>query len=302
MRKVLQEEVNQEFAEWYFEEYLVGDYDRMINGAKGFQYVLELLTKNEEQISQNLHCSETGLWPDGFEKINITYINNHTHVEVWEKNIPVEWDQTTYYTTLYKYSWVPSRALLKELINYKLSETDTLGPSAEDVARIKSDAGQMEIVNALSENYGGSFDVMLELKDEQDQIVLKYFQINPNVTVRIVDSIEGEPDISVEIEYNALYDFISYISYGMDGNKIKGPNWVRMDDRSGPGEFFGVIGAVRKAWREGVTIKPRYALLKLLFNSKNVIGLFGGTTSRIESSPRRVETVSISGEVVEQKW
>lgn len=300
MRKVLQEQVNQEFAEWYFEEYLIADYDRMINGVDGFKSVLELLTKNEEQISQSLHCSETGQWPDGFEQIDIAYINNNTHVEVWEKNIPVEWDQTTYYTTLYKYSWVPSRDLLKELINYKISETDTFGPSAKDVAIIKSDAGQMEIVNSLSERYGGSFDVRLELKDEQDQVVLKYFRVNPDVIVRIVDSIEEKPDISIEVEYNALYDFISYISYGIDGDQIKGPRWVHMGGRGGPGNFFGVIGAVRKAWKEGVTIKPRYALLKLLFNSKNIIGLLG--TSRIESSSYEGETVKISGEVVEQKW
>jgi len=301
MRKVLQEQVNQEFAEWYFEEYLIEDYDRMINGINGFKSVLELLTRNEEQISQNLHCSETGQWPDGFEKIDITYINNNTHVEVWEKNIPVEQDQTTYYTTLYKYSWVPSRDLLKELINYKLSETDTFGPSARDVANIKSDAGQMELVNSLSERYGGSFDVRLEIKDEQDQVVLKYFQVNPDVIVKIVDSIEEEPDIFVEIEYDALYDFISYISYESGGDEIKGPRWVYMGGVSGgPGKFFGFIGAVRKAWREGVTIKPRYALLKILFNSKNIIGLMG--TSNIESSNYGGETVKISGATVEQKW
>lgn len=300
MREVLQKDVNQEFAEWYFEEYLVEDYDRMINGDKGFQYVLELLTKNEEQISQNLHCSETGQWPEGFEKIDITYVNENTHVEVWEKNIPVKHDQTTYYTTLYKYSWVPSRALLKELINYKLSETDTFGPSAKDVARIKSDVGQMEIVNSLSERYGGSFDVKLELKDEQDQVVLKYFQVNPDAIVRIVDSIEENPDISVEVEYNVLYDFISYISYEMDGEIIKGPHWVYTSSGSGPGKFFGIVGAVKKAWREGVTIKPRYALLKLLFNSKNVIGLI--SSSSIESDYYEGETVKISGEVIEKEW
>ncbi len=300
MRKVLQENVNQEFAEWYFEEYLTEDYDRMINGVNGFKYVLELLTNNEEQISQNLHCSETGQWPDGFEQIDITYINNNTHVEVWEKNIPVEQDQTTYYTTLYKYSWIPSRALLKELINYQISETDTFGPSAKDVARIKSDAGQMEIVNSLSDKYGGSFDVKLELKDDQDQIVLKYLQVNKDVIVRIVDSIEENPDISIEIEYNALYDFISYISYGAEGNQIKGPYWVRTGNSGGLGNFFGIIGAVRKAWREGVTIKPRYALLKLLFNSKDIIGLL--SNSNIESSSYQGETVRISGGVIEKEW
>ena len=301
VRKVLQKDVNQEFAEWYFGEYLIEDYDKMINSDKGFQYVLELLTRNEEQISQNLHCSETGQWPDGFEKIDINYVDDNAHVEVWEKNIPVEWDQTTYYTTLYKYSWVPGRDLLKELINYKLSETDTFGPSAKDVAKIKSDAGQMELINSLSERYGGSFDVKLELKDEQDQVVLKYFQVNPNVTVKFVDSIEGEPDISVEIEYNALYDFISYISYEKDGGQIKGPQWVHMGSRGGPGNFFGIIGAIRKAWREGVTITPRYALLKLLFNSNDIIGLIGasgvGAASYYEG-----QTVTMSGGTIEQEW
>ncbi len=300
MRKVLQKDVNQEFAEWYFEEYLIEDYDKMLNGDDGFQYVLKLLTRNEEQISQNLHCSKTGQWPDGFEKIEITYINDNTHIEVWEKNIPVEWDQTTYYTTLYKYSWIPSRELLKELIDYKLSETDTFGPSAKDVARIKSNAGQMEIINSLSERYGGSFDVKLELKDEQDEIVLKYFQVNPDVIVKIVDSIEEEPDISVEIEYGVLYDFISYMSYETEGDNIKGPHWVYMGNQGGPGKFFSVIGAVKKMWSEGVTIKPRHALLKLLFNSKNIIGLLG--SANVEASYYEGQTVKMSGGVIEKEW
>jgi len=300
MRKVLQKDFNQEFAEWYFEEYLIEDYDRMINGDNGFRYVLELLTRNEEQIGQNLHCSETGQWPEGFEKIDITYINENTHVEVWEKYIPVEHDQTTYYTTLYKYSWMPSRDLLKELINYKLSETDTFGPSAKDVARIKSDVGQMELINSLSKRYGGSFDVKLELRDKEDQVVLKYFQINPDVIVKFVDSIEGKPDISVKVEYNALYDFINYVSYETEGDKIKGPHWVHMRDDGGPGKFFSVVGAVRKAWREGVTIKPRHALLKLLFNSRSIIGLMG--SSNAEADYYGGETVKINEKVVEQEW
>ena len=135
----------------------------------------------------------------------------------------------------------------------------------------------------------------LELRDKEDQVVLKYFQVNPDVIVKIVDSIEDEPDISVEIEYDALYDFISYITYEIDGGEIKGPRWVHMQSSSGPGKFFGVIGAVKKAWREGVTIKPRYALLKLLFNSKNIIGLI--SSGNAEASYYEGETVKVSGNV-----
>jgi hypothetical protein len=158
----------------------------------------------------------------------------------------------------------------------------------------------MELINSLSNKYGGSFDVRLELKDKEENIVLKYFQINPDVVVKIVDSIEEKPDISVEIEYDALYDFISYMSYEQGGDDIKGPRWVHMSGGSGPGKFFGTIGAVKKMWGEGVTIKPRYALLKLLFNSKSLIGLIGSSNS----GPiyYQEETVKISGKVVEEKW
>jgi hypothetical protein len=297
LRKVLQKDINNEFAKWYFEEFLIEDYDKMINGDGGFKYVLEILTRNEEKIAQNFHCSENKTWPAGFEKIDITYINENTRVEVWEKNIPVEQDNAEYYTTLYKYSWVPSRELLKGLINYQISETDILGPSAKDVAKIKADAGKMEIVNSLSERYGGSFDVKLELKDKEENVILKYLQINPDVAVKLVDSIEEDPDISIEIEYDVLYDFISYISYEKEAERIYGPRWVHIGTVGGPGDFFGVLGAVSKMWREGITIKPRYALLKLLFNSKSVIQLMQG---RVESIPYQGGGVQISSEALSE--
>jgi len=70
----------------------------------------------------------------------------------------------------------------------------------------------------------------------------------------------------------------------MEGDRIYGPNWVRIEGEDGPGKFFSVVGAVSKMWREGVTIKPRYALFKLLFNSKNLAVLFGGATVSYSTS------------------
>ena len=280
LRKAFQVGVNDEFAQWFFEEYLTGtDYDKIINGDEGFKKVLEILTRNEEDISNILQCEQQE-WPSDFEKIDINYINENTHIEVWEKMIAVEWSPTKYYTTLYKYSWVPDKELLKGLIDYKLSETDTIGPSAADVARIKQNAGQMELINSLSEKYDGSFNVRLELIEDDNSVINKYLIINPDVAVKIVDELgeEEDPDISVEVDYAVLYDFVSYVSYEMEGDKIYGPSWVRVEGEGGPGKFFSVVGAISKMWREGVTIKPRYALLKVLFNAKTVATLFGGAT------------------------
>jgi hypothetical protein len=113
------------------------------------------------------------------------------------------------------------------------------------------------------------------LKEKDGEFeVLKYLQINPDVAVQIVDSIEERPDISVEVNYDVLYDFINYMSYKMEGDRIQGPHWVRVEDEGGPGKFFSALGAISKMWREGVSIKPRFALIKLLFSTKDLVELF----------------------------
>jgi hypothetical protein len=290
LRKAFQDDINNDFAIWFFEDFMNGgDYDKIFNGDHGFQNVIEILIRNEEEISERLQCSETQEWPAGFEKIEITYINNNTHVEVWEKKVPIEWANTNYHTTLYKYSWIPSKQLMKGMINYKLSEIDTFGPTAKDVAAIRADEGQMHLITSLAESYGGSFDVKLELKEEEGEIVKKYLTINPNVTVQFFDEIDRNPDISIEVDYNVLYDFIKYMSYEMEGDRIRGPRWVQIDYQSGPGKFFSTIGSMSKMWKEGVTIKPRRALLKLLFNSPEIIGLMG--TGSVGSSTQPIMTV-----------
>ena len=281
VREVLQEDLDNNFAEWYFEEFLAGDdYDKIINGGGGFHSVLEMLIRNEEEIADRLHCYEFREWPDGFDKIDIEYSSGNAHVEVWEKLAPVEWDEIKYYTTLFKYSWVPDKELMKGLINYKIEQTDDFGPSAKDIAEIKQDEGQMEVITSLAEKYGGSFDVKLELEQEDsDFAVLKYLQINPDVAIQMVDEIDDRPDISIKVDYDVLHNFISYMVYEMEGDKIRGPHWVWIEGDEGPGKFFSALGAISKMWKEGVTIKPRFALVKMLFSTGDLIELMKGPDS-----------------------
>ncbi len=292
LRKAFQDDINNDFAIWFFEDFLSGggDYDKIFNGDKGFQKVMEILIRNEEEVSERLRCSENKEWPEGFEKVEITYINDNTHVEVWEKIVPVQQANTNYHTTLYKHSWIPSKQLMKEIINYKISETDTFGPTAKDVAAIRADQGQMYLITSLAESYGGSFDVELKLREEAGEIVKKYLTINPNVTVQFFDEIDRNPDISIEVDYDVLYDFIKYMDYEMQGDKIRGPQWVQIDDQGGPRDFFSTIGAMSKMWKEGVTIKPRRSLLKLLFNTPEILGLMG--RAEISSTQQPMKGIS----------
>lgn len=300
VRKAFQDVVDNSFAEWFFEDFLANEPEKIINGEQGFRRVLDVLTRNEEEISNNLHCAEEIGWPAGFETIEIEYKKDNANVEVWEKRIPVEEMQTKYWTTLYKYSFIPGKELMKKLIDYKMSEKEDIGPSAKEVAEIKADEGKMEIVKRLADKYGGSFDIKLELEDEEGSIVKKYLQINEDVAVKMSDQIEGKEDISVNVDFNVLYNFINYVSFTMEGDEIKGPYWVEMRDNGGPGKFFSVLGAISKMWREGVKINPRYALLKLFFNSKTIISLMSESQGDMENYEKE-EAAKVTGDAVLEK-
>jgi len=299
VRKALQNSVDDDFAAWFFEDFRGNDPDKITNGEYGFRAVIDTLIRNEEEIADNLYCDQDGgRWPDGFSKIDVTYKRDNINVEVWEKRIPVESGER-YWTTLYKYSWVPDKELLKELIDYQLSEQDTFGPNAKDVDKIKEDQGKMEIVKKLGEKFGGSFDIKLEMVQDGNTVVKKYLQINEDVVVHVTDNIKEKEDFSIEIDFNVFHEFMTYMSLVMDGNRIEGPRWVYVE-QDGAGMFFGFIGAVSKMWREGVKIKPRFALFKIFFSVKDIFSLMReqGIDTSTSLQGEEVVAVPITGKSV----
>ncbi len=283
-RKAIQGSVNNDFAKWYFEEFINQDPEKLNNGGDGFKKVMQILIDNEQKIAENMRCPDIQEWPEGFEPIEITYVKgNTTRIEVWEKRIPVEGTSIKYWTTLYKYAWVPDKELLKKLILYKIEEQGVIGPSAKEAMGIRGDEGQMQIVNALAEAYGGSLDVKLELVEEGTPIITKYIQVNPDIVAGTTDSITAEePDMSISIDFDALHNFIRYLHFTTEGDKIYGPQWVYLH-AEGPGKFFGILGAMSKMWREGITIKPRHALMKAIFNIKKIVTIMTTQETAIET-------------------
>ena len=88
LRKVIQKDFDEDFVRWYFDEFIGKDYFKIIHGGDVLHDIVWKLIRIEEDLSYSLHCSETGEWPDGFEKIDINYNDGNTHFEVWEKYIP----------------------------------------------------------------------------------------------------------------------------------------------------------------------------------------------------------------------
>lgn len=269
IRKKLQESVNNDFVKWCFEEYLSENVEKMMHGDTGFRRVMNLITWIEEEIAQRNYCWETESWPEGFEKIEVDYESETVKVKIWEKMVPVEWMGERggrAWTTLYNYSWFPSREELKQIITYGLNK-NSLGPSSDELAGIKTDPNQLEVIERLSAGYGGSLDIKFELIEEGEAIITKYLTINTEDILMFKNDLNNNAveDISISINYYSLYDFINYMRM-LGEEKINGPNWVDVQGEEFDfGQVLGVIGAISKFWREGVNIMPRYALFNLMF-------------------------------------
>ncbi|MBD3312017.1 hypothetical protein GF352_01000 [archaeon] len=279
LRKPFQESFNDDFVEWYFEDYLGSDIEKLMYGGDAVSRILNVLVWVEEDIVEALGRSGNKSWPAGFEEISIDYNKSNVRLEVWEKYVPVDWfDNNKAWTTLYRYHFFPAKDSLKELILYQVSQENTIGLSASQIAEIKADSNRMELVNNIAGRYGGSFDINLRLFSGEEDLINKYLSINPEEVISFSDEAVSA-DISISVNYDSLYKLLSYIAT-MQSSTINGPGWVNLD-QGGPsfGQVMGVIGALSKFWREGVAITPRHALLTLLFNVLDMFNLAQGLGS-----------------------
>ncbi len=276
LRKALQDSVDNDFAQWYFEDFLGDSPEKLMRGGHGFERVMNTLIWIEESIAKNMGCmGEDAEWPEGFEEINIDYEKNNIKIQVWERQIPVEWMQgKKMWTTLYTHKFMPSKNMMKEMILYQISETDKIGPSTEEINELKSDQGKMELIKRIADKYGGSLNIMLELNDGEEELLKKYVRINVNDTIKFSDNEPEEMDISISVDYDALYEFMSYMQ-SMESERIRGPNWIEGKEggreEDGFGKFLGALGAVLRFWRTGVNISPPQAILKLILNIFDVV-------------------------------
>ena len=176
----------------------------------------------------------------------------------------------------------------------------SIGPSPKEISLMKEDEGQMALIESLGEKYGGSFDVKLNLQEENgDFNLVKYLRINPDIAIQFTEELDEDPDISVNIDYDSLYDFIIYMTTKFEGDKIEGPYWVNIEEDKGPGDFFGALGAISKFWREGITITPKYSIIRLFFDLNDFIELMALDDST--DSLGEDKGIKITGEAISER-
>ncbi len=250
-RKEFEKGFNQEFAKWFFEDYLANSAENWEQAVSG---IFELYWKNvdnQREIAFRMKCmdeSDIGAIMN-YSLININYETDYGKLEYWEEAKPVKiqgMDEESVIISPYMKLWIfPSKEFIQYEMKKAMKNHEFPGPPEDKVERknqegltpdekerIKQDKKFMEMINTIAEKYGGSMDLAIQFKDlEKDEIVFNlYVQVNEDEIIKMTPMLPEEvasKDATAEIDFEKIYDLIYSQEKEMAGERIESPPWDR---------------------------------------------------------------------------
>ncbi|MBI5803718.1 hypothetical protein HY450_00575 [Candidatus Pacearchaeota archaeon] len=237
-RKELENSLNEEFARWFFEQYVANsaeDWEKHISG------IYEIYWRDVDisrQITERLQClGEASLPPH--ELINFKYETEYGSVEFWEeiKTTSQFGEGEREIISPYMKTWLfPSREFFKLEMKKSMEAHKLPGPpeqektgrlSEEEKQDLREDEEFMRAVREFNDRYGENF--VLQLKDfETGEIVFNvYGQINEKELMYFEPMPPaGNPgeNVKVELDVDKLLNIVSEEQRRVE---LESPPWDR---------------------------------------------------------------------------
>ncbi len=218
----LKEGLNQELLNWYFANFL-NEENYKNEFFSGSMYFMWRLNQIEREVAENIiRCSDEDIAeiPSDIisnlkhENLDLSYKQENADAKVWSETIKLGLDENDFEMSFLIWTnfWMPNKENFKDfLVNELVKEME------EETERNKKFAAQQdsdedEVVRFIADKYGGSLDVKVILFDDSQELITRYFQINPEIMMGLVKEISEHPDVTLEVNYNPLYDLVLGIS------------------------------------------------------------------------------------------
>ncbi len=250
-RQEFEKGFNQEFAKWFFEDYLANSAENWEQAVSG---IFELYWKNvdiQRELAFRMQCLDKNNINDIMTPnlINIQYETDYGKLEYWEEIKTVKipgMDEEVTIISPYMKTWIfPSKEFIEYEMKKAMKEHEFPGPpedkmerkneegmTAEEKEMIKQDEKFMNMIRTIVEKYGGSLDAVVQFKDlEKNEIIFNiYAQVNENDIIKITPMLPeevGEKDVTAEIDFEKIYELIYSQEKEMRGEMIESPPWDR---------------------------------------------------------------------------
>ncbi|MBN2458296.1 hypothetical protein JXB31_04160 [Candidatus Woesearchaeota archaeon] len=256
IRKLL-EEAMPDFPGWYFGEFKKG-VDNYFSIASGHQYLMHVIDSNLGAIRDG--CVKN---KEGYGSIDIDHETDSERFKVWQ-----EGDET-----FYEFYFMPSKDMMKKILETKITDPTA---SSSGYSTGNQDA-RMEKIKKLADKYGGSFDAIVKIVDSNgNNILYKHVTINPEVIIasKTVSENPEDIDVSLEIDYDRMYDYMEYISKDVQGTKPINADWNKNSKSGNVGHVFGILSKGFGMWINGVKVKPVSEAPGLILNLKLITEAF----------------------------
>jgi len=248
-REEFEKGFNQEFAKWFFEDYLANSAENWEQAVSG---IFELYWKNvdnQREIAFRMKCLDKNNINDIMSPnlINIKYETDYGKLEYWEEIKTVKMpgmEEEVNIISPYMKTWIfPSKEFIeyemkKAMKNHefpgspedKMERKNEEGPTAEEKEMIKQDEKFMNMIRTIAEKYGGSLDVVVQFKDlTNNEVVFNlYVQVNENDIIKMTPMLPEEvskKDVTAEIDFEKIYELIYSQEKEMRGEQIESPPW-----------------------------------------------------------------------------
>ncbi|MFH0711636.1 MAG: hypothetical protein V1889_00760 [archaeon] len=250
-REEFEKGFNQEFAKWFFEDYLANSAENWEQAVSG---IFELYWKNvdsQRELAFRMKCLDKNDINDVMSPnlINIKYETEYGKLEYWEEMNVVKMPGMEEEVTIispYMKTWIfPS----KEFIEYemkkamkehefpgspedKMERKNEEGMTAEEKEMIKQDEKFMRMIRTIAKKYGGSLDAVVQFKNlENNEIIFNlYVEVNEDDIIKMTPMLPeevGEKDVVAEIDFEKIYELIYSQEKEMRGEMIESPPWDR---------------------------------------------------------------------------
>ncbi|MEK6935218.1 MAG: hypothetical protein AABW67_00360 [Nanoarchaeota archaeon] len=250
-RQEFEKGFNQEFAKWFFEEYLANSAENWEQAVSG---IFELYWKNvdnQRELAFRMKCVDKNNLADvmDYNLINIKYETEYGKLEYWEEVKAVKipgMDEEVTVISPYMKTWIfPSKEFIKSemktaMKNHefpgspedKMNRKNEEGMTAQEKEMIKQNEGFMKMIKTISEKYGGSLDAVVQFKDlATNEVVFNlYAQVNENDIIKMTPMLPEEvteKDVTAEIDFEKIYELIYSQEKEMRGEMTESPPWDR---------------------------------------------------------------------------
>ncbi|MFH1065137.1 MAG: hypothetical protein V1734_01375 [Nanoarchaeota archaeon] len=276
-RKELEKGMDTEFLKWFFDEYLVAEPDKWQNRISGIHDTYWSLVENARETARTSLC--LGEQFPANSPIDIEYESDFGKVHIREEWTTADEFEGMNVLSPYMEIWVfPSKDIVRQEI-VKAGElgympgppedrVKEIGPSASEKEDIKRNPETLKEIEDIANKFGGSLEGLLTIKDGDENLFYIKAVMNPDVIFKAgpVKAVDFEPDVTVDIQLDFLYDFIK--SSEQHG-EVQSPPWdksKRVSKAIGNAVDAGVMAAkVTGAIATGnIKVKPLSAVPTVL--------------------------------------